>query len=75
MNNEKRSNKINTVIAVFNIAIILLAVICVYSGAHPFSKSRMRYECVFEDGFTVNDVSSNYKVVEQRGDIVVLEDR
>lgn len=34
-----------------------------------------RYECIIDDSVSYNEVVENYKIVEQRGDIWVLEDK
>lgn len=34
-----------------------------------------RYECIIDDSVSYNEVAENYKIIEQRGDIWVLEDK
>ena len=34
-----------------------------------------RYECTIDDSVSYNEVVENYKIVEQRGDIWILEDK
>ena len=34
-----------------------------------------RYECIIDDSVSYNEVVENYKIVEQRSDIWVLEDK
>lgn len=34
-----------------------------------------RYECTIDDSVSYNEIVKNYKIVEQRGDIWVLEDK
>lgn len=34
-----------------------------------------RYECIIDDSVSYNEVVENYKIIEQRGDIWVLEDK
>ena len=34
-----------------------------------------RYECIINDSVPYNEVAENYKIIEQRGDIWVLEDK
>lgn len=34
-----------------------------------------RYECTIDDSVSYNEVVENYKIIEQRGDIWVLEDK
>lgn len=36
---------------------------------------KYRYECTIDDSVSYNEVVENYKIVEQRGDIWVLEDK
>ena len=36
---------------------------------------RYQYECIIDDGASFTDIMDNYIVVEQRGDIWVLEDK
>ena len=36
---------------------------------------RYQYECTIDDGASFTDIMNNYIVVEQRGDIWVLEDK
>lgn len=34
-----------------------------------------RYECIINDSVPYNEVAENYKIIEQRGDIWVLDDK
>lgn len=34
-----------------------------------------RYECIINDSVPYNEVAENYKIIEQRGDIWVLQDK
>ena len=34
-----------------------------------------QYECIIDDSVPYNEVVENYKIIEQRGDIWVLEDK
>ena len=34
-----------------------------------------RYECTIDDSVSYNEIVENYKIIEQRGDIWVLEDK
>lgn len=34
-----------------------------------------RYECTIDDSVSYNDIVKNYEIIEQRGDIWVLEDK
>lgn len=75
LRDEEEPSILSTAIAMFAVIMLVFNIICAYSGTHPYSKSKMRYECLLEDGFTLENASQNYKIVEQRGDIVILEDR
>lgn len=34
-----------------------------------------RYECIIDDSVSYNEVVENYNIIEQRGDIWILEDK
>lgn len=36
---------------------------------------RYRYEVIIDEDVTINDIYDNYNVVEQRGDIWIIEDK
>lgn len=36
---------------------------------------RYRYECTIDESVTLQDIYNNYKVIEQRGKIWILEDK
>ena len=40
-----------------------------------FKTGEYRYECIIDDSVPYNKVIDNYKIIEQRGDIWVLEDK
>ena len=40
-----------------------------------FKTGEYRYECIIDDSVPYNKVVENYKIIEQRGDIWVLEDK
>lgn len=73
----------NTISAVafciFIIAIFLCAIWCsvVYEIVHreDAPTGRYRYECIIDDDTSFVDISEKYVVVEQRGEIWVLEDK
>lgn len=75
LKNNKEPSKMSVAITIFAVVMLVFNVICACNGIHPYSKSKMRYECLLEDGSALESVPSNYKVVEQRGDIIILEDR
>lgn len=39
------------------------------------SEDRKRYECFIDDSVSMKEVYERYKIIEQRGDIWVLEDK
>ena len=62
------------------VAVIFLCIIwvsVVYKIAHreDVPTGRYQYECTIDDGASFTDIMNNYIVVEQRGDIWVLEDK
>ena len=40
-----------------------------------FKTGKYQYECIIDDSVPYNEVVDNYKIVEQRGDIWVLEEK
>ena len=40
-----------------------------------FKTGKYQYECIIDDSVPYNEVVDNYKIVEQRGDIWVLENK
>lgn len=40
-----------------------------------FTTGKYQYECIIDDSVSYNEVVDNYKIIEQRGDIWVLEDK
>lgn len=40
-----------------------------------FKTGEYRYECIIDDSVPYNEVVENYNIIEQRGDILVLEDK
>ena len=40
-----------------------------------FKTGEYQYECIIDDSVPYNEVVDNYKIIEQRGDIWVLEDK
>ena len=40
-----------------------------------FKTGEYRYECIIDDSVPYNEVAENYKIIEQRGDIWVLENK
>ena len=56
------------------ISAVLIAAICVLLSL-VIKTGEYRYECIIDDSVSYNEVVENYKIVEQRGDIWVLEDK
>lgn len=56
------------------ISAVLIFIIC---GIFKYTVKTggYRYECIIDDSVSYNEVVENYKIVEQRGDIWVLEDK
>lgn len=52
-------------------AVVLFAVPAAYSK----SEDRLRYECTIDESVSMTEVYERYEIVEQRGDIWVLEDK
>ena len=52
---------------------LCLHFVCELLDVDPFSVKTEQYECVLDDGFFISDIPQEYKVVDVRGDIVVLE--
>ena len=40
-----------------------------------FKTGKYQYECIIDDSVPYNEVIENYNIIEQRGDIWVLEDK
>lgn len=62
------------------VAIIFLGVIwvsVVYEIVHKedVSTGRYRYECIIDDDTPFTDILEDYVVIEQRGDLWILEDK
>ena len=53
------------------IIIILLIILSIYKT--PTGKNK--YEVILDNNYSAEDLYSNYKVIEQRGEIWVLEDK
>lgn len=56
------------------ISAVLIAVTCVFLNL-IIKTGEYRYECIIDDSVSYNEVVENYKIVKQRGDIWVLEDK
>ena len=48
----------------------------VFAAINPLELTgHYRYECIIDDSVSITEVYDKYKVIEQRGDIWVLEDK
>ena len=56
------------------IIILLIWFICGIFNI-TFKTGEYQYECIIDDSVPYNKVIDNYKIIEQRGDIWVLEDK
>lgn len=72
-------NSKDTGVIIFGIisllAIIVMPIIVITSKSHWRINERNQYECIIDDGTSINEVYENYNVIERRGDIWVLEDK
>lgn len=57
------------------LAMIAIPIIVSTSKSHWRINERNQYECMIDDGTSINEVYENYNVIERRGDIWVLEDK
>lgn len=57
------------------LAMIAIPTIVITSKSHWRANERNQYECIIDDGVSINEVYENYNVIERRGDIWVLEDK
>ena len=56
------------------ISAVLIFIICGILNC-IVKNGEYRYECTIDDSVSYNEVVENYKIVKQRGDIWVLEDK
>lgn len=65
------------IILLFVAFVIIIWSFIVYPIVHKedVPTGRYQYECTINDGASFTDIMNNYIVVEQRGDIWVLEDK
>ena len=59
------------------IPIIIILLIWFIRGIFniTFKTGEYQYECIIDDSVPYNEVIENYNIIEQRGDIWVLEDK
>ena len=60
--------------AVFLLIGWLILVVTIFLDI-TITTDKYRYECIIDDSVSYNEVVENYKIIEQRGDICVLEDK
>lgn len=65
--------KLNIGLILFAIGFILLIVCSIHEGSIPTGK--YKYEVTIDKDVSFTDLNSKYNIVEQRGDIYVLEDK
>lgn len=58
-----------------SLMISLIVMVACGTFKHTVKTGEYRYECTIDDSVSYNEVVENYKIVEQRGDIWVLEDK
>lgn len=59
-------------------ALVMFAVLMITSWFEPGVKipsGRYKYECLIDESVSMTDVYERYEIIEQRGDIWVLEDK
>lgn len=54
---------------------MLIMTVCGLLDLVIIKPGEYRYECTIEDSVSYNDIVENYKIIEQRGNIWVLEDK
>lgn len=57
----------------FIISILLTIITCIFT--EPVPTGRHKYEVIIDETVSISEVYSNYRIVEQRGDIWVLADK
>lgn len=58
------------------IAAIMVVCLMVFAGIQPQEPTgRYRYECLIDESVSMKEVYERYEIIEQRGDIWVLEDK
>ena len=71
------ASTVKPLILIFVAFITIIWSFIVYPIVHKedVPTGRYQYECTIDDGASLTDIMNNYIVVEQRGDIWVLEDK
>ena len=62
-------------VTAFSLMIGLIVMFACGTFKYTVKTGEYRYECIIDDSVSYNEVVENYKIVEQRGDIWVLEDK
>ncbi len=62
-------------VILFAISFILLLISVFIVGTYKVPTGKTRYEVILDENYSAEDLYSNYKVIEQRGKIWVLEDK
>ena len=56
-------------------ALFIMSIIGFGSCSHQEPTGRYRYECTIDESVSMKEVYERYEIIEQRGDIWVLEDK
>ena len=63
-------------IVISSLPILLLTLfICIFDDVYKVPTGRYRYECTVDPKTSISEIYEKYKIVEQRGDLWVLEDK
>ena len=60
-------------VIVFIISILLTVITCTFT--EPVPTGQHKYEVMIDETVSISEVYSNYRIIEQRGDIWVLADK
>ena len=62
---------------IFGVLTVVFTIACGVSMAISFDSSgkHYRYECLIDESISLNDLYEKYEIVEQRGEIWVLEEK
>lgn len=61
---------------IWGLIISVLAILLAVSAIRNLvSLSRIRYEVSFDENYPVSELIENYEIIDQRGDILILEDK
>lgn len=63
------------VVSKCSILVTVVALVAWLGLLHTVKTGQYRYECTIDDAVPYNEIVDNYNVIEQRGDIWVLEDK